>query len=576
MSASVEMDYRELIQKEEIPPPKPIADELRFLRAYATTFQVIFSYLWIFFMKRVRGTPYFMVTIDEVNRRNARRVQRTLSALQGLFIKVGQLISIMTNVLPDTYRQELEKLQDKIAPRPFSEISKRINLEFGMPPDQLFKSFDRRSIASASLGQVHRAVLKTGEDVAVKVQHWDIDRIVRSDLVTIRRIMKIIRFFFPIQGLDEYYEQIRHMIAEELDFGMEARNIQAIEKNFEGSEKVHFPKVYADYSTSKVLTTSFIRGHKITDLAALDKANVDRGHLATLVVTTYCQMIFVDGIYHADPHPGNILVHDDGSITFLDFGAVASLSQNMKAGIPEFLEGLIRRNTMQIMKALGRMGFIAKTGSEETSEMIIQYFHRRFQEEIKVESFNLKDVKINPEVGIESLLDLRKMNIGIRELTSSFRIPRDWVLLERCLLLLFGLVYYLDPELNPTSIIYPYLKDFVLGRDRDWQSIILDSLKEAAFSYLTLAEDFRRVIDKVKKGEIRFQIQGAEARAKYVHSRGRQYIYTAFALASWGTAVYLHSSDMLIAAGLSCGACLFFMTMLFFSSLYSRRFRKHL
>ena len=134
-------------------------------------------------------------------------------------------------------------------------------------------------------------------------------------------------------------------------------------------------------------------------------------------------------------------------------GAVAVLSQSMVEGIPEFLEGLIRRNTVQIMKALNRMGFIARTGSDETSEMIIEYFHRRFQEEIKIESLNLKDVKIDPEVGPESLLDLRKMNVGIRELTNSFRVPKDWVLLERCLLLLFGLVYYLDKDLNPTSII---------------------------------------------------------------------------------------------------------------------------
>jgi ubiquinone biosynthesis protein len=208
--------------------------------------------------------------------------------------------------------------------------------------------------------------------------------------------------------------------------------------------------------------------------------------------------------------------------------------------------------------------------------MIIEYFHRRFAEEIKIESLNLKDVKFDPEVGIESLLDLRKMNIGIRELTGSFRVPKDWVLLERCLLLLFGLVYYLDSTMNPTSVVYPYLKDFVLGRDRDWQTIVLDSLKEAAFSYLTLPEDVRRLMNKVKRGEIKFQIQGAADREKYTHSRGRQYIYTAFTLTAWGTAMYFHSQDMLIAAAISAGMSIFFIMMFFASSIYSRRFRKHL
>ena len=576
MAASVDIDYNDIVKKEEAPASKPTVEELRFLRAYSTTFMVIFSYLWLFFMKRVRGQAYFMACLDDVNKRNARRVQRTLSSLQGLFIKVGQLISILTNILPDAFRGELEKLQDKIAPRPYSEITRRIKLEFGEPPENLFKEFDEKCIASASLGQVHRAVLKTGEDVAVKVQHWDIDRLVRKDLVTIRRVMRIIRFFFPIQGLDEYYEQIRQMIYEELDFTREAENIRAISKNFEGSERVHFPKVFSEYSTTKVLTASFVKGVKVTDIEYLDKAGVDKTELSKLVITTYCQMIFIDGIYHADPHPGNILVHDDGSVTFLDFGAVAVLSQSMVEGIPEFLEGLIRRNTMQIMKALNRMGFIARTGSEETSEMIIEYFHQRFQEEIKIESLNLKDVKIDPEVGLESLLDLRKMNVGIRELTNSFRIPKDWVLLERCLLLLFGLIYYLDKDLNPTAIIYPYIKDFVLGKDKDWQTIIIDSLKEAAFSYLTLPQDVRKVLNKVRKGEMKLEVQGAAHRAKYEHSRGRQYIYTSFSLAAWATAIYFHSQDMYITAGVSCGFGLMFFMMLLGSSIFARRLRKHL
>ena len=143
-------------------------------------------------------------------------------------------------------------------------------------------------------------------------------------------------------------------------------------------------------------------------------------------------------------------------------------------------------------------------------------------------------------------------------------------------LLLFGLVYYLDSTMNPTSVIYPYLKDFVLGRDRDWQTIVLDSLKEAAFSYLTLPEDVRRLMNKVKRGEIKFQVQGAADREKYTHSRGRQYIYTAFTLTAWGTAMYFHSQDMLIAAAISAGASIFFVMMFFASSIYSRRFRKHL
>ena len=178
-------------------------------------------------------------------------------------------------------------------------------------------------------------------------------------------------------------------------------------------------------------------------------------------------MIFVDGVYHADPHPGNMLARADGALVLLDFGAVAELSPAMREGIPEFLEGVIRRDTDRLIKALRKMGFLARARRRRVSEKVIEYFHQRFQEEVKLESFNLKDIKIDPQRGFENLLDLRKMNIGLQELSGAFHVPRDWVLLERTLLLLTGVCTQLDPELNPMEVIRPYLQDFVLG-NRDW------------------------------------------------------------------------------------------------------------
>lgn len=571
-----EIDYGQIALQADAPPSKATPKQLRFVRAYATTFQVIFSYLFLFFLKKLRGQAYFEAKLEEVNRKNARRVQEALSSLQGLFIKVGQLLSILTNILPPAFREEIEKLQDKITPKPYTEIAMRIISELGSEPEEVFKQFDKKPIASASLGQVHKAVLKSGEEVAVKVQHWGIEKLVRKDLKTIRRILKIIQFFFPIRGMEEYYKQIRNMIYEELDFEREAENIKKIAANFKGNDRVHFPQVFDEYSTKRVLTMKFVRGIKVTNLKALNEKKIDRRQLVTLIVTTYCQMIFVDGVYHADPHPGNIFVHDDGSITFLDFGAISVLSEEMKEGIPEFLEGLIKRNTNQLLRSLRKMGFIARAGSEEVSEKIIEYFHRRFQEEIKIESFNLKDVKIDPEASLETLFDLRKMNIGIRELTDSFRVPKDWVLLERCILLLFGLVYYLDPEVNPTSIIYPYLKDFVFGKEKDWQSIILNSIKEIALSYLALPQEIRKVVDKLNRGELKVTVKGSDARARYYHSLGRQFIYAAFSITGWASALYFHSRDMITPFAVCCGFGGWFFLMMISSAIAGRKYKKHL
>src|SRR5262249_46072325 len=236
--------------------------------------------------------------------RNARRVQRTILELQGLFIKVGQLLSIMANFLPAQFRAGLEALQDRVPPRPYREIAARVREELGKDVPALFTRFVEAPIASASLGQVHEAWLTDGTHVAVKVQHRDIDEIVRLDLHTIRRIMSIVTLFIPVQGLDAYYHQIKSMISEELDFIRETRNITRIADNFAKQPSVVFPRPIDELCTKRVMVTTFVEGVKVADLAALDQLGVDRKALARRIVQVFCQQIFVDGVYHADPHPG--------------------------------------------------------------------------------------------------------------------------------------------------------------------------------------------------------------------------------------------------------------------------------
>ncbi|MDF2695706.1 MAG: Ubiquinone biosynthesis monooxygenase UbiB [Labilithrix sp.] len=512
----------------------------RFVRAYTTTFQVIFSYLWLFWKAKLLGKAYRDEHLPRVHRTNARRVYETILQLQGLFIKVGQALSIMANFLPEAFRAELEGLQDQVPPRRFEEISSRIEEELGGTTSELFTRFERVPIASASLGQVHAAELADGRRVAVKVQHLDIDQIVRLDLKTIRRIMAIVQWFVPVQGLDAYYHQIKEMLGRELDFTLEADNIERISKHFEKDPRVIFPNPVREMSTSRVLTTTFVEGRKLSDLAGLEAMGIDKKELASRLVRVYCQMIFVDGVYHADPHPGNILVDKNGNLVLLDFGAVAELSPQMREGIPEFLEGVLRRDTERLIRALRKMGFLSRTSDEVVSEKIIEYFHRRFQEEVKLESFNLKDIKIDPQRGFENLLDLRKMNVGLKELSGAFHIPRDWVLLERTILLVYGSCALLDPDLNPMAIIQPYLQDFVLG-NRDWQKVAMDTVRDMALGAVTLPDDLRKYLVRATRGEMEVRVKGVQEGARTIYAIGRQLIYTAIGLSTGFAALWLHS-----------------------------------
>ena len=505
-----------------------VTSNLRFVRAYTTTFLVIASYSSFALRARLFGRPWRDARVSDIHTRNARRVYSTILRLQGLFIKVGQLLSIMANFLPPEFRAELEALQDQVPPRPYAEIQERLERELGTKMGQ-FAALDRDPIASASLGQVHAARLVDGQRVAVKVQHRDIDRIVRLDLTTIRRILGIVQWFVPVQGLDAYYHQIKALLSQELDFALEADNIERIAKNFAGDSRVAFPAPVRELSTRRVLTTTYVDGVKISDSTAIGSLGVDKPDLAKRLVRLYCQMIFVDGIYHADPHPGNVLVRSDGAIVLLDFGAVAELSPQMREGIPEFLEGVLRRDTDRLVKSLRKMGFITRTSDEAVSEKIIEYFHRRFQEEVRLDSFNLKDIRIDPQRGFENLLDLRRMNIGLRELSGAFHIPKDWVLLERTLLLLYGSCSLLDPELNPVAIIQPYLRDFVLG-NRDFAQIAMEAIRDMAMSAMTLPEDMRRYLVKANRGEMEVRVRGLQDGARTIYTAARQLIYTAIGL----------------------------------------------
>jgi predicted unusual protein kinase regulating ubiquinone biosynthesis (AarF/ABC1/UbiB family) len=518
---------------------RPPRQSYRFVRAYSTTFVVLGSYLWFALLTRLFGPAWAEGSVGAVHLRNARRVERTILSLRGLFIKVGQLLSIMANFLPAQFRSGLEALQDQVPPSPYPEIAARIRAELGRPVAELFERFVESPLASASLGQVHEAWLKDGTHVAVKVQHRDIDDIVRLDLKTIRRILAIVTFFVPVQGMDAYYHQVKTMISEELDFLREASNIRRIAQNFAAQSAVRFPVPVDDLCTRRVMVTSFVGGLKVGDVAALDAQGIDRRALARRIVQAFCQQIFVDGVYHADPHPGNMLVGPAGELILLDFGAVGELSTQMREGIPEFLEAVIRRDTEAIIKALRKMGFLSRTAEVDVSERVIEFFHQRFQEEVKLESFNLKDIKLDPQRGIESLIDLRKMNIGLAELSGAFHVPRDFVLLERTILLLTGVCTELDPELNPMEVIRPYLQQFVLG-SRDWAQIALEAAKDMGLKALTIPDDLRKYLTRANRGEAEFRVKGLAQAAAVVYRGVRQLIYTALGLGAGYASLQLY------------------------------------
>jgi ubiquinone biosynthesis protein len=446
----------------------------------------------------------------------------------------------MTNFLPEEFRAQLAGLQDSVPARGYADIERRIREEFGgRGPRELFAEFAEEPVASASIGQVHRARTLDGEQVAVKVQYPDIEEIVRIDLRTLRRIFGVINWFLPYHGLDGVYVEIREMILQELDFRREAESILRIGSNFQkrpradaGLLSPSFPTVRPELSTARVLTTAWIDGVKVNDRAGLEALGVDRGRLARSVVHAYCQQIFTDGVYHADPHPGNLLVQPGGRVVFLDFGAVAEVSPAMRKGIVDLIQAGLARDTPRLISAMKDMGFIARGADPAIFDRVVDYLHDRFQEEVRFENFSLKEIRLDPRKGLESLADLRRMEISLRDIADHFHVPKEWIMLERTVLLLVGLCTELDPELNPMEVIRPYIEQFVLGDQRDLSAFFVDATRELAMAAVALPGELRKVVGRANRGELELRFSGVEEHARLLYAASHQLLYGLLAVAS--------------------------------------------
>ena len=504
------------------------------------TVRILVGYAWLRLWRFVLGPSLYNAKLVERHKRNSRRLTAAILELGGLFIKVGQLISILTNFLPADFRAELEQLQDSIPARPLDEVRARIRKEFGRDVDVLFAAFDPIPIASASLAQVHLATTHDGRRVAVKVQHADIEEISRLDLRILGRVLGLIQLIVRVRGLESYHTDISQLISEELDFEREAANIALVKANFAGNTNILFPTVAPELSTARVLTTEFVDGIKVTDFPRLGERGIDRPALAERILRAYCQMVFVDGVFHADPHPGNILVHDDGSLTLVDFGAVGRLAPNVKSGVPMFWDGIIRRDAEKITAALRQMGMIARDkdlADERVAERVIDYFQKRFLEQMTLESFSLKDIQVDMRSRIEALADLKKLDVSFRNLSRAFQVPKEWVIFERASLLLLGLCTQIDPDMNPIRTVGPYLEEFVVGRDIDWKSQITTSLREMTISAVAMPDKANRALDLANRGDLALQIPSISDAALLLYEAAQQILF-AFLAAVFGAFAY--------------------------------------
>jgi predicted unusual protein kinase regulating ubiquinone biosynthesis (AarF/ABC1/UbiB family) len=437
---------------------------IRLVRA-TRVFGVIFlSYIWQVAWARLWKSRFdTKAHWKKVHRRNARRMFKGFVRLRGVYIKLGQILSIMGTFLPREIVEELEALQDDVPPQSYRTIQKTFYRAFGKTPDEAFKAFAREPIAAASLGQVHEARNEAGDKLAVKILYPRVATIIKVDLRVLGWAIRVYKNFVPVQQIERVHEQLGDMLERETDLVNEAAMIERMAKNFAGDPDVLFPKVYPTWSSRSVMTMSFMDGVKISKKDALSHLGLDPYEVATKLIKVFYKQLFIDRFFHADPHPGNFFVQKGPNgqvrIVVLDLGSATELRANLADGMFDVLQGLMTRKDDLVVKGIDEMGFIAPTGDRK----LLERTTRKYFE--KLLNLNIQDFsRIDPKVA-EQLADPDIKREELRELMRSIAYPEGWFYVERASVIMFGLQAQLAPKLNGIQVGFPYVMQFMMEKN---------------------------------------------------------------------------------------------------------------
>lgn len=429
----------------------------------------------------------------------AKRLAADLEAMGPTFIKLGQLLSTRPDLLPPAYIDELSRLQDRVEPFAWEEVERIVTTELGVRLSKAFATFEQTPLAAASLGQVHRATLRDGRDVAVKVQRPDIRARIVDDLDAFAEIADFADRHTQAGRQFEFsalLEEFRRTLLSELDYRREAANLATLSQNLAAFERIVVPTAVDGYTTSRVLTMEYVRGRKITALSPLARIELDGQALAEDLFRAYLQQILVDGFFHADPHAGNVFVTDDRRLALIDLGMVGQLS-------PEVQERLLR-----IVLAL------SEGRGEEAAEGTIVLGETRpdFDRAAYVRTVQALTTQLHGATARDIQVGRLLLEVTRAAAIAGLRLPAEMSMLGRALLALDHVGRTLDPDFDPNASIRANASD--LMRQRMMKSVtpgnVFASLLEANEFVQRLPGRLNRLLDALGDGELEVRIRVSE------------------------------------------------------------------
>ncbi len=392
-------------------------------------------------------------------------LRTSLINLGPTFIKIGQALGTRADLLPLAYVKELSTLQDQVPAFSTADAFARIEAELGRKLQDCYAEIDSEPIASASLGQVYRARLFSGEEVAVKVQRPELEAIISFDIAILYRLVKLTNRYFPKANENADWEgmlrEFHATIFEEMDYVKEGRNADRFRYNFKTWRTIKVPRIYWSHSSRRVLTLEFVRGTKVTELEALRTRRISPVKVNRLLVRTYLKQLLEDGFFHADPHPGNLLVMDSGHLAFFDFGMVGRITPKLQSQMIDAFFHVVGRDVHGLGQDIINLNFLKPDVDPETVRPVVE---------------KLFEVYLNLRLGE---VKFKELTYDLAEVVYEypFRLPANFTYVMRALMTLEGIGIVTDPEFSFFETARPYAKEFMLRREgKVFRKLIFDKI----------------------------------------------------------------------------------------------------
>lgn len=424
------------------------------------------------------------------------RIRMTLEELGPTFIKMGQVLSARPDLVPPDLLNELSRLQDHVPPFEFEQVKVIISAEFGTSSDALFKSIDPEPFASASIGQVHKAILKEGTEVAVKIQRPGIRKTIEADLEIMLHIASIIEnnieevaFFRPVKIVEEFTKTLE----KELDYSTEASSMVRMAKQFKNDPTIRIPKVFFAYSSERVLTMEFIRGIKADRITDIDRTGLDRKKITHRGADFIMKQVFEHGFFHADPHPGNIFVMENNIICPVDFGMTGFIDPHTRELFADLIHGIASNNSRLTARLLCELAEYETPPDSTALEKDIAYF---------VSEHLFKSLKeIKTAAMMNRFLELCEKH--------GLRIPPDFFLMMKAFIAIEGVAKKLDPDFDMISHAVPYVTAIKLEKFKPGRIAqeAVDIARESFRLLQVLPSDLTELLRQAKSGNLKLNIR---------------------------------------------------------------------